>query len=409
MISKPLFIYLQRPDTGQWVTVGRYLRGDDGAGRFRYAPSYLEAALPWTIDPVNLPLVGGIEHLAYRYQGLHDVLRDTCPDAWGRLLLQREFQLPDTAHDSDYLRVARNGDRWGALAVGKTRKPSVDVINSPRLIQLESLAEELLAMYERRPPVNARMRKMLMATPSMGGARPKGTLQDGDDYWLVKPLLPSDTADIPLLEHFTLRWGEAIGMNFATSVHHTGEKGLSVVRVRRYDRHGERRCMAISAASLLGVEYPGGTRAEWSYPRLAQSLQQIGAPVEDRIELFDRMVFNAVVGNDDDHPRNHAVIYHAEERRWRLSPAFDVVPNPDDEPIRLSMQLSQGRFDISREAILADARHFGFASFDEAASHLDALRVRMTKSFDAMEIALPAMLHTQLSRRLQRVDGALRK
>ena len=23
--SKPLFIYLQRPDTGEWVTVGRYL------------------------------------------------------------------------------------------------------------------------------------------------------------------------------------------------------------------------------------------------------------------------------------------------------------------------------------------------------------------------------------------------
>jgi len=164
--SKPLFIYLQRPDTGTWVTVGRYLRDADGTGRFRYAPTYLEASLPWSIDPVNLPLVGGIEHLAYRYQGLHDALRDTCPDAWGRLLLQREFHLPDSAHDSDYLRVARNGDRWGALAVGTTRKPSVDVICSPRLVQLESLAEELLAMYERRPAVNARMRRMLMATPA---------------------------------------------------------------------------------------------------------------------------------------------------------------------------------------------------------------------------------------------------
>lgn len=75
-ISKPLFVYLQRPDTADWVTVGRYRQGDDGAGRFRYAPSYLDASFPWSIDPVNVPLVSGItEHLAYRYHGLHDVLR----------------------------------------------------------------------------------------------------------------------------------------------------------------------------------------------------------------------------------------------------------------------------------------------------------------------------------------------
>jgi serine/threonine-protein kinase HipA len=27
-ISKPLYIYLQRPDTAQWVTIGRYLLDD---------------------------------------------------------------------------------------------------------------------------------------------------------------------------------------------------------------------------------------------------------------------------------------------------------------------------------------------------------------------------------------------
>jgi serine/threonine-protein kinase HipA len=50
-----------------------------------------------------------------------------------------------------------------------------------------------------------------------------------------------------------------------------------------------------------------------------------GGPVEDRIELFGRMVFNAVCGNDDDHVRNHAIFYNAERRCWRLAPAFDEV------------------------------------------------------------------------------------
>jgi len=408
--SKPLFVYLQRPDTGDWITVGRYLQGDDGAGRFRYAPSYLDASLPWSIDPINVPLVSGVtEHLAYRYHGLHDVLRDTCPDSWGRLLLQREFQLSENAHDIDYLRLARNGDRWGALAVGTSRRPSVDLLRSPKLLQLESLSEELLAIYERRPPVDARMRKMLMTTPSMGGARPKGTLRDGEEYWLVKPLLPSDTADIPLLEHFALGWGAASGMRFARSVHHRADSGLSTIRIHRFDRHGDRRSMAISAASLLSTEYPAGQRADWSYPQLAQALQQIGAPHKDRIELFERMVFNAIVGNDDDHPRNHAAIYDAEHSLWRLSPAFDVVPNPDGEPRALSMQLSHGRFDISRDAVLAEAWHFGFDTLADAEIHLDSLLERIRTAFQTLEVELPDALRQLLSRRLARVGEILHR
>ena len=400
-ISKPLFVYLQRPDSGDWVTVGRYARhSDNKSGIFLYAPSYIDAGLPWAIDPVNLPLIGGIEHLAQRYRGLHDVLRDTCPDAWGRQLLQREYQLPDNAHDSDYLRLSKNGDRWGALTTGTSRKPSIDVLKSPKLQQLDGLVDELHAMSERRPPVDARLRKMLMSTPSMGGARPKGTLRDGDDYWLVKPIIQSDVADIPKLEHFTLKWGAAAGLNFAHSVYHQVGSAPSVLRVLRFDRQGDRRKMVISGASLLSAEYPGGARAGWSYPLLAQMLQRIGAPQSDQVELFDRMVFNAIVGNDDDHPRNHAAIYETKENRWRLSPAFDVVPNPEMEPKSLTMQVSAGRVDITRKAVLADAVMFGFKDQGEAELHLDALLGTIADVFPTVQAELPAALIKLLRERL---------
>ena len=38
------------------------------------------------------------------------------------------------------------------------------------------------------------------------------------------------------------------------------------------------------------------------------------------------MCFNAAVSNLDDHPRNHALL--AKERRWRISPAYDLTPLP---------------------------------------------------------------------------------
>ncbi len=46
----------------------------------------------------------------------------------------------------------------------------------------------------------------------------------------VKPWLPSDTVDVPALEHFTLEWAAAAGLNAAPSVHHQIGEGLSVLQ-----------------------------------------------------------------------------------------------------------------------------------------------------------------------------------
>lgn len=385
-ISKPIYVYLQRPDNGQWVTVGRYKAGKPGEGFFKYAPSYIDAGLAWAIDPRNLPLLPDTEVTAPRYQGLHDVLRDACPDAWGQALLRRAHNLPENASPLQYLLKAGNLDRWGALAVGSSPKPPEAAMNNPVLPQLDEVVEELAALAEHRPTIRAKIRARLVQTASVGGARPKATVSgEHGQFWLLKPELASDPANIPLLEHVAQQWGAASGLNFATTVYHSAAGGRSAVRILRFDRTDRQRHMCVSAASLLQAEYPGLMQTDrWSYPRLAEELRLAGAPVVDRIELFGRMVFNAVCGNDDDHVRNHAMLYHAHERRWRLAPAFDVVPNPVETPVRLHMQLSQGRFDISREAVLADAHRFGFASAAEAARYLDELLERFTAEFEGV-------------------------
>lgn len=403
--SRPIYVYLQRPDNGSWVTVGRYQFDESRqTGLFRYAPSYVDAGLSWSIDPVGLPFRAGHEWTAPRYCGLHDALRDACPDAWGRALLRREHGIAEDAPDWKFLEASSNAERWGALAVGRSPKPSVSHMASPRLPQLEVLARELVAIAQHEPPVDAKLRQRLVATPSLGGARPKATIRDGETYWLVKPYLPSDIANIPLLEHFTRIWGQNAGLNFAETVYHPIGTGVGAVRVRRFDRLGDHRLMALSGASLLQTEYPGQTAAaQWSYPRLAEELRRIGAPAEDRIELFGRMVFNAVCGNDDDHPRNHAVVFLQQENRWRLSPAFDVVPNPDaDTPAALAMQLSMGRTDIARDAILRDAVRFGIGNVEDATAYLDELLQRIEHGFAAAADVLTGELREMMAARLRK-------
>lgn len=384
--SKYLYVYLQLPGSDEWVTVGKWAkRAEDKAGTFIYAPSYLAARHPWSIDPENLPLIADTTYLAYRYHGLHDVLRDACPDAWGRALINRREGLTHDAQDVVYLEKAGNSDTWGALAVGSSKKPAIANLKTPRLSQLDALVKELQAISSHKPPIDVRMRKALTSSPSLGGARPKSTVQDDQHVlWLVKPRLNTDTTDVPWVEYFAMQWGSRAGMNFAETILHAEPDAPTVLRIKRFDRAGGRRNMAISAASLLGTEYPHGDTERRSYPLLAQGLRKIGVPLEDLKELFNRMVFNAIVRNDDDHPRNHAAIYSAETQCWRLSPAFDVVPNMADEdhlPVHLMMQLSAGRFDTSPDAALADAVHFGWNSREEARAHLDDLLNRIERTF----------------------------
>ncbi len=326
-------------------------------------------------------------------------------------MLQREHALPVGTPPVRYLVLAGNDERWGALAVGASKTPSVPALGTPRIARLDALSRELRAMAEGRPALVGTLRRRLVHASSLGGARPKATVRDDDGQaWLVKPRLASDTSDVPRLEHATRVWGTACGLDFAETVLHSGDE-FSAVRVLRFDRDRGRRLMCASAATLLQTEYPGGASGEtsrWSYPRLAEELQRIGAPLEDRVELFGRMVFNAVCGNDDDHVRNHAVVYRPQEGRWRLAPAFDVVPNTAEMPARLALQTSAGRFEISRESVLADALRFGFDSRLKAERHLDELLARIEAASDAVSGILDESWRLELRVRLLAMLRTLR-
>lgn len=200
---RTLYVYLQRPDNGRWVVVGRYTQDRAEIGRFRYAPSYIESGARWAIDPVGLPLMADREWTAPRYSGLHDILRDASPDAWGQALIRRATGVVENATPFHYLLNSGNGDRWGAIAVGTGKKPSNAGLGSPRIDTLDELVKELMAIANHQPAINPSMRKRLFATASLGGVRPKLTVREGDTYWLAKPTIHTDATDIARLEAAT--------------------------------------------------------------------------------------------------------------------------------------------------------------------------------------------------------------
>lgn len=54
------------------------------------------------------------------------------------------------------------------------------------------------------------------------------------------------------------------------------------------------------------------------------------------------MVFNAMITNNDDHPRNHALLRTPDG--WRLSPAYDIVPMPMETQEPRNLALDVGEF-----------------------------------------------------------------
>jgi serine/threonine-protein kinase HipA len=80
-------------------------------------------------------------------------------------------------------------------------------------------------------------------------------------------------------------------------------------------------------------------------------------------ELFTRLVFNACVGNDDDHLRNHAAFWSG--TTLELTPAYDLAPqvrstNPSAQAIGITRdgaRASQLRLcrDVAAEFLLTRA------------------------------------------------------
>jgi serine/threonine-protein kinase HipA len=114
-------------------------------------------------------------------------------------------------------------------------------------------------------------------------------------------------------------------------------------------------------------------RERWSYPLLADQLRRWSEkPRDDRVELFRRVVFNAAVTNNDDHPRNHALRRTA--RGWRLTPAYDLVPAPLISLERRDLAMTVGAYGRTASIynLLSQCERFGLTA-EEARKEIDAI------------------------------------
>ena len=333
MSSRDCFVYIVLPSETKFVTAGRYRRSIDrhgiAAGRFVYGKSYLARDNAVPIDPIELKL-GTRTHETNLLKGIFGSLRDASPDHWGRRVIERRFGSPGP-DEMDYL-LHSPDDRAGALGFGPNKEPPATRREFNRKLDLGRLQEfaDAIVQDEELPKCAdaERARELMLEGTSMGGARPKAVVEDDGALWIVKFNRPDDKWNHAKVERAMLELALACGIHRAESKLTTiGDR--DALLVKRFDRvgtnNGYRRTRMLSALTLLRAEDTHQDRGKWSYVVLAEELRRISAnPKADAAELFRRMCFNALITNNDDHPRNHAVL--AIENDWRLSPAYDLIP-----------------------------------------------------------------------------------
>jgi serine/threonine-protein kinase HipA len=321
------FVWVWLPGATSPVVAGKLIdRGE--VVTFTYGRSYLDRhdAIPLYLP--ELPLEPG-EHFPLSGT-MPGCIADAGPDAWGRRVIEHRFSgVPTDLGPLAYL-LESGSNRIGAMDF--QRAPDR---YEPRTADHASLADlaEAARLVDEGKPVPSGLASILVHGSSIGGARPKALLDDpevGDAGrgFIAKFSSTSDTYPVVKAEFIAMALARQVGLD-VPAVQITRVAGRDVLLVRRFDRSGPgTRRLMVSALTILELHDALGLAGRYAtYVDLADQVRaRFTNPDATLRELFGRMTFNVLVGNTDDHPRNHAAFWDG--HALTLTPAYDICPQP---------------------------------------------------------------------------------
>lgn len=327
---------------------------------FEYADAWLKSGFSQMIDP-DLQLYSGAYYPRDDKPNF-GVFLDSCPDRWGRVLMQRreaaiakqEDRAAKKILESDFLLGVYDTHRMGALRFNLDNDgPFLNdnkAMAAPPWTSLRELEHASFKFEEDNTddPEYLKWVAMLIAPgSSLGGARPKASVMDAhNNLWIAKFPSRNDDKDIAAWEMITNQLAVNAGINVAEGKLLQFNNKYHTYLTKRFDRTaaGERIHFA-SAMTLLG-HIDGEDASGASYLELMEFISRHGAAVEkDLEELWRRIVFSICVKNTDDHLRNHGFLLT--EKGWLLSPAYDINPNEYGKGLSLNITDADNSLDLN--------------------------------------------------------------
>ncbi len=325
--SKGAFVWVWLAGHSEPVVAGRVEKSGQQL-IFNYGQSYLARKDAISLYEPELPLKAGKLPLPPR-MNMPSCIRDASPDAWGRRVIinqvtgKKRTEIDLTELDELTYLMKSGSDRIGALDFQQSATEYK--ARNHQTASLETL-QQAAEMVEQGKPLPKELDQALNHGSSIGGARPKANIESDGRKFIAKFSGSSDTYSVVKAEYIAMKLAKFVGIT-AANVELTRSLGKDVLLVERFDRALKNdswaRKLVVSGLTILSLPEEEARYA--SYEDLAESIRhRFTAPKETLHELYRRIVFNILVGNTDDHARNHAAFWDGAQ--LTLTPAYDICP-----------------------------------------------------------------------------------
>ena len=378
----PLTFSLAFTTGAQPLAAGRVAM-DQGLAQLEWSREVLARRL--AVAPLHYPPEPGLQPARGRdFEGLHGFLADSLPEAWGYMLMRRRLRRLgiDIAALSPLDRLALVGRHGrGALVF----EPATTPTEAIETLDLDALAAEAAALLAGDEGQLADTLAGLAG--GSGGARPKvhlgfdaagracvgeGEMPAGFTPWMVKFRAPNDPADIGPIEEAYAAMAETCGLVMSAHRLIPARAGPGYFATRRFDRpDGGGR---LHMVSLAGAIEASPLTPSASYDLFLRATSAITRRAADVRQAFQRMVFNVLASNRDDHTRQQAYLMTA-DGDWRLAPAYDLTYAPGPGGEHYMDVEGEGRNPTRAHLLRLGARH----GIDARATHaaIDAVRAAL--------------------------------
>lgn len=318
-------------------------------------------------------------------------LQDAMPDRWGRRLIDKRERLLATQEgrairhltDMDYLTQIDDATRMGALRLrDEEHYLGSEYIDDPvppltYIRKFIDMAQEYERLDAQGETIRAEwLHNLYRQGSSLGGARPKATVRDTDGaLWIAKIPSVNDDYDVALWECFAHRMASQCGITVPdTRLQSLAGQRYHTLLSKRFDRQGAARIHFASAMTLTGLQDGADANTGNGYLDIVDAIVSntgFANPQAAIEQLYRRVAFSIIVGNHDDHFRNHGFLLT--EKGWIWSPAYDINPSESDTQ---SLLISRDSNESSLKVLLAAAGDY-MLPVDKACAIINEVRAVM--------------------------------
>ena len=338
---------------------GRLVLRDNGLTTFQYDQRWL--ARP-DAAPVSLSLP--LREKRFPHRECIPFFSGVLPEGRSRELIARILGISET---NDFALLERiGGECAGAVMLLPEGTPPATADEGTRVLNDAELAQVLHELRRRPLLVGSEGLRL-----SLAGAQDKLPVRIVDgrvalplgtaaSTHIIKPA-SLDFDGLVFNEAFCLTLAQAVGLpTSACSVGRVDD--IDYLALERFDRrfdgervlrvHQEDFCQALSATPERKYQSEGGP----SLKRCFDLLRAVSAaPVLDLGALLDAVVFNFVIGNNDAHGKNFALL-HREDGTTRLAPLYDLVSTAYYPDLAHNMAMRVGRQAVGDQVAPNDLR-----------------------------------------------------